>query len=222
MTGEPDHGSPDHVMARAGLVLNLRQHGITDPDLLNAFEAVPHEVFVPEEYSGYAYREGSLPIACGQSITSPIILAMLIAALEPKGAGRALEVGTGSGYATALLAKFARRVFTLDRHGELIRDASARWSALGLHNIVGLHADGLSGWHVQAPFDRILLGGSVEEIPETLVDQLADGGLLVAPVGAADSRQTIVKIERVDDEFLVSEHGSVRLPQLVASKSRPL
>lgn len=208
--------------ARAGLILHLRQNGITDRALLGLFEAVPHEHFVPEDYAEYAYGEASLPIACGQSITSPLILARLFSALDPVGAGKILEVGTGSGYASALLAHAGRRVFSIDRFAQLAREAQARWKALDLSNIVGFHADGLLGLTQQAPFARILLTGAVETVPEALIAQIDDRGILVAPVGAANQPQKITRMIRVGEGVELSEHGQVRLPPLVPAKAGAL
>ena len=208
--------------ARAGLILNLRQVGVTDPDILRAFETVPHERFVPEDYAEYAYRDSSLPIECGQSITAPGIVAQLLVQLAPQGAGKVLEVGTGSGYSAALLAKMARRVFTIEKYRTLAALAQARWQGEAMTNIVGLHEDGLLGLEQQAPFARILLTGSVTEVPEELVEQLADGGIAVMAIGAAAERQAVLRIERVEDSFIETEAGSVRLPPLSPGRSRTL
>lgn len=220
MSGGGPFEFDDVQMARASLVLGLRQHGVVQPDILRAFETVPHEAFIPEEFAEYAYREGSLPIACGQSITSPSILAAMLVALDPAGSGKILEIGTGSGYSAALLARLGKRVFTLERHHELAQAAQNAWKALSISNIVGFHQDGLPGLGGHAPFDRILLNGAVKEIPEILLDQLADGGVLVAPVGSGEARQTVVRVERADDDFITTEHGLVRLAPLQSGKAR--
>lgn len=220
MTDEDEPG--DLFTARAGLILALRGQGVTDRDLLNAFESVPHEAFVPDDYAGYAYKDSSLPIACGQSITSPVILAKLLQLLDPAGAGKVLEIGTGSGYAAMLLSRLARRVFTTERFRELSIAAEMRWQALGVTNIIGNHADGLEGLPQQAPFERILLTGSVTEIPEALIAHLTEDGVLVAPVGPPNERQTILRLVRSEDDVAVSEHGSVRLAPLVHGRARAL
>lgn len=208
--------------ARAGLILNLRQLGVTDPDILRAFETVPHERFVPDDYAEYAYRDSSLPIECGQSITAPGILAQLLVQLAPQGSSKVLEVGTGSGYSAALLAQMARRVFTIEKYRTLASRAQARWQAEAMTNIVGLHEDGLLGLEQQAPFERILLTGSVSAVPEDLVEQLGDGGIAVMAIGAPAERQAILRIERADDSFIETEAGSVRLPPLSPGRSRTL
>ena len=212
----------DFWEARAGLILNLRQLGITDPDILRAFETVPHEAFVPESFAQYAYRESSLPIECGQSITAPTILAQMLVQLAPQGAAKVMEVGTGSGYSAALLSRMARRVFSIEKYRTLASLALARWQGAGYANIIGLHEDGLLGLDQQAPFDRILLTGSISEVPEDLLDQLADGGIAVMAVGAPAERQVILRIERADDAFVETEVGSVRLAPLSPGRSRTL
>lgn len=219
---EDGAGVTDMWEARAGLILNLRQHGITDPDILRAFETVPHERFVPDDYAEYAYRDSSLPIECGQSITAPGILAQLLVQLAPQGSNKVLEVGTGSGYSAALLARMARRVFTIEKYRTLASLAQARWQAEQMTNVVGLHEDGLLGLEQQAPFERILLTGSVSEVPEDLVEQLGDGGIAVMAVGAPAERQAILRIERVEDSFIETEAGTVRLAPLSPGRSRTL
>lgn len=219
---QEDGGVTDFWEARAGLILHLRQLGITDGDILRAFETVPHEVFVPEEYAKYAYRESSLPIACGQSITAPTILAKMISVLAPQGVGKLLEVGTGTGYSAALLSRMARRVFSIDKFRTLASSAQLRWREIGYTNIIGLNDDGLGGLAQQAPFERIFLTGSVPAVPEEIVEQLDDGGVAVMPVGAPSDRQVIVRIERADDSFIESEHGFVRLSPLTPGRSRSL
>jgi protein-L-isoaspartate(D-aspartate) O-methyltransferase len=211
-------GGDDSIfVARAGLILALRGLGITDRKLLDAFEAVPHENFVPKDYGDYAYKDASLPIGGGQSITSPLILARLFAVLDMEETGKVLEVGTGSGYSAMLLSRFARRVFSLEKERSLLAAAVGRWRDLEADNIVGFVADGLAGLPHMAPFDRILMTGSVAEVPEALTGQLADEGILVAAVGPAGERQSITTVQREGASFLIVEHGTVRLPPLSSS-----
>lgn len=212
-----DGGDDGLFVARAGLILALRGLGITDRKLLDAFEAVPHERFVPNDFVDYAYKDASLPIGGGQSITSPMILARLIAVLDVADTAKLLEVGTGSGYSAMLLSRFARRVFSLEKDRSLLAAAVSRWRDLAADNIVGFVADGLNGLPHMAPFDRILLTGSVAEVPEALIGQLADEGILVAAVGPAGERQTITTVQREGASFLIAEHGTVRLPPLSSS-----
>ncbi len=204
-------------VARAGLILALRSLGITDRRLLDAFESVPHELFVPADYTDYAYKDASLPIGAGQSITSPIILARLLTALDAADAVKVLEVGTGSGYSAMLLSRLGRRIFSVEKDRHLMAAAVARWRGLGADHIVGFVADGLHGLPQMAPFDRVLLTGSVPDLPEWLAGQLADEGILVAAVGPAAERQTIMTLVREGDDMLIAEHGTVRLPPLSSS-----
>ena len=212
-SGEDD----THFVARAALILALRSIGVTDRRLLEAFESVPHESFVPDEYAEYAYKDASLPIGHGQSITSPLILARLLAELDVAGAGKVLEVGSGSGYSAALLARLGRRVFSVERERNLHTSATIRWRNLRIDNVIGFLGDGLSGLPQMGPFDRILLTGSVPEVPETLAYQLVDEGILVAAVGPPTERQSVVTVQREGDELVIAEHGTLRLPPLSSS-----
>ena len=135
----------NHFVARAGLILALRGLGITERSLLAAFESVPHERFVPPDYADYAYKDASLPIGHGQSITSPLILARLLSVLDAAGTGKLLDVGTGSGYSAMLASRLCRRVFSLETDKALLAEAIGRWRELRADNIVGIAGDGLKG-----------------------------------------------------------------------------
>lgn len=209
--------------AKASLVLNLRQKGITQRAVVNALESTPHEVFLPADYAEHAYKDCALPIECGQSMTSPVKVAQMLSYLQfddmlPK----ILEVGTGSGYATALLSRFAKRVFTIEKYGTLLRLAQSRWERLKLSNIISQHGDGLLGWPLQNPFDRIILTGSVQNVPQTLLDQLVDGGLLLAPIGAPNQLQQLTRFERMGDQIVEDVVGTIRLAPLMSGKSQTL
>ncbi|HEY1614420.1 MAG TPA: protein-L-isoaspartate(D-aspartate) O-methyltransferase [Rhizomicrobium sp.] len=184
------------------LVMALRGQGITDQAVLAAIERTPREIFVDEPFLATAYENIALPIACGQTISQPFIVAYMTEVLEIDARHRVLEIGTGSGYQGAVLALLCRMVYTVERHRPLLRVAEARFKTLKLHNIVVRHGDGLHGWTEQAPFDRILLTAAVSEIPEALVAQLKPGGILIAPLAApaAPERvsQHLVKIMRTE------------------------
>lgn len=185
------------------LVMELRGQGISDQRVLSALERTPREMFVEEPFQPTAYENIALPIACGQTISQPYIVAYMTEALELDPRHRVLEIGTGSGYQAAVLAPLCRMVYTIERHKPLLKVAEARFKALKLHNIVVRHADGLAGWSEQAPFDRILLAAAVSEIPEALIQQLKPGGILIAPLSAPGAferiSQHLVKIIRAED-----------------------
>lgn len=187
----------------AALVTALREQGISDARVLDAIEKTPREIFVDTPFAPSSYENIALPIACGQTISQPFIVAFASAALEVGPKMRVLELGTGSGYQAAVLSPLARMVYTIERHRPLLREAQARFKKLKLHNIVTRFGDGLDGWPEQAPFDRILLSAAVEEVPLILIEQLKPGGILVAPVGKIDPvesiSQSLVKIIRTQD-----------------------
>jgi protein-L-isoaspartate(D-aspartate) O-methyltransferase len=167
------------------LVMALRKQGIIDARVLSAVERTPRQVFVEEPFLHSAYDNTALPIACGQTISQPYVVAYATEALEVGPAMRVLEIGTGSGYQAAVLSPLCRRVYTIERHKPLLREAEARFKALKLENIVTWHGDGLKGWPEQAPFDRILLSAAVTDVPPILIEQLKPGGILIAPIGPA-------------------------------------
>lgn len=188
------------------LILELRQAGITDSRLLNAFEALPRDVFLDDEFTEFAYDDVALPIACGQTVTQPSVVAVIISALNfnPAQSLTVLEIGTGSGFMTALLSRFARRVYTIDRYRTLSESARARFEALKITNIVSQCADGLLGWPASAPFDRIVSTCATEEIPADWLAQLKPDGILIAPLGTNED-QMLMKYIRSGDGKLTSE-----------------
>ena len=184
------------------LVMELRGQGITDKRVLSAIERTPRELFVDQPFQPTAYENIALPIACGQTISQPYIVAYMTEALEIEARHRVLEIGTGSGYQAAVLAPLCRMVYTVERHRPLLRLAEARFKSLHLHNIVVRHGDGSAGWVEQAPFDRILITAAVSEVALTLLAQLKPSGILVAPLSGPDAferiSQRLVKIMRTE------------------------
>lgn len=166
------------------LIMELRGQGIADPRVLDAVERTPRDLFVDKPLEYAAFNNSALPIACGQTISQPFVVAYMTQALDVQPHHRVLEIGTGSGYQAAVLSPLCRRVYTIERHRPLLRQAEARFKALKLHNVVTKHGDGFKGWPEQAPFDRIILSCAVGEVPPILIEQLKPGGVLIAPVGA--------------------------------------
>lgn len=185
---------PDKV-AMAELTMKLRGMGVTDTRLLRALELVPRRMFVAAAHQASAYLDRSLPIECGQTINAPSTVALMVSALAVEPGHKVLEVGCGSGFQAAILAHLAAQVVTMDRFRSLIDIAEDRLTALKITNVITLLGDGLEGFTRYAPYDRILLDGAVEKVPTALLDQLADRGILVAPVGVGHT-QTLVRISR--------------------------
>jgi protein-L-isoaspartate(D-aspartate) O-methyltransferase len=178
-----ERGTTEGEMHRARLVLGLRSNGVTDPQVLNAIEKTPRDLFVPNLFQERAWEDSALPIACGQTISQPLIVGMMTQALTLEPRSRVLEIGTGSGYQTAVLSRLSRLVYSIERYRTLLKDAEARLKALGLMNIITKFGDGGEGWPEQAPFDRIMVTAAMDAEPKALLSQLKRNGVLVAPIG---------------------------------------
>jgi protein-L-isoaspartate(D-aspartate) O-methyltransferase len=205
---------------RERLIRRLRREGIHNEAILERFRAVPRHIFVDEALASRAYEDTALPIGYGQTISQPYIVALMTAALvERLGRGdklvKVLEVGTGCGYQTAILAPFARHVYSLERIAALVTRARQRLRSLKINNVTLRHADGWRGWQSQAPFEGILVAAAPAEVPEDLVRQLADGGRLVMPVGRS-GRQELICITREGDDLQRRSLGWVSFVPLVA------
>jgi protein-L-isoaspartate(D-aspartate) O-methyltransferase len=178
---QPDNETSETRLAR--LILSLRSQGVSDPKVLAAIESTPRDIFTPDLFQERAWEDSALPIACGQTISQPFIVGLMTQALKVEPRSRVLEIGTGSGYQTTILSKLARLVYTIERYRTLMREAEARFKALGLTNIVTKFGDGGLGWPEQAPFDRILVTAAAPGEPKALLSQLKPNGILVAPIG---------------------------------------
>jgi protein-L-isoaspartate(D-aspartate) O-methyltransferase len=201
--------------AKIGLIMALRGDGVTDTRVLSAIERVPREAFVPEDMRDRAYENVALPIDCGQTISQPFVVAYMTQALQVGDRMRVLEVGTGSGYQAAVLAQLCRRVYTIERHKPLMLAAQKRFAELGISNITTRHGDGAKGWPDQAPFDRIIVTAAADSIPESLLDQLAPGGIMVLPVGGFAMDQYVQRIVKTDAGLQTSVLLPVRFVPLV-------
>ncbi len=198
------------------LIMTLRREGITDTRVLGAIERVPREMFIAPDLVNQAYDNVPLPIGHGQTISQPLVVAAMTAKLDVGPHMKLLEIGTGSGYQTAVLAPLCRRIYTMERDRRLMREAEARFAALRLSNVVTWLGDGYRGWPEQAPFDRIMVTAAAPEIPMSLVEQLVIGGLMVIPIGASPNDQELVCITRTDDGFEKQRMFAVRFVPLLA------
>lgn len=193
----------------------LRSRGVTDPRVLAAMEAIDRGAFVRGLFAERAHDDTPLPIACGQTISQPSVVALMTQALDLTGRDKVLEVGTGSGYQAAVLARLARRVYTVERHRRLVREARETFLGLDLANITVVHGDGCFGLPEQAPFDRILVTAAAEDPPGPLLAQLREGGVMVLPVGQSDTVQSLIRVRRGPDGFDYEELRAVRFVPLV-------
>lgn len=211
--------TPEDAAQRAEFLLFLRQRGIRDTRVLRAMETVPREMFLPPELAAHAYADSAMPIACGQTISQPYLVALMTEQLAVSDRHKVLEIGMGSGYQTAILARLARRVYTIDRFRTLVAAAESRLAMLRIANVTAMTADGALGWPAQAPFDRIILTAAAPDIPDALVDQLADEGIMIAPVGAAGKEQELLKIEKYGTRTVARNLMNVRFVPLVPGRA---
>ena len=202
------------------LIMELRSAGITDARVLGAIERVSREAFLPDTFKDRAYDNVALPVGHGQTISQPLVVAQMTEALEVGARHKVLEVGTGSGYQAAILAKLCRRVFTIERYRDLLKAAEQRFAALRIHNVTTRVGDGAKGWPEQAPFDRIIVTAAVAEAPRMLLGSLADGGVMVIPVGEERRDQKLLRIRRRGEELATEDLGAVRFVPLVAGLPR--
>ncbi len=201
---------------------HLRRRNIIDPNVLAAFGNVPRDRFVPNELADHAYDDSPLPIGNGQTISQPYVVAMTVQALDLRGHERVLEIGTGSGYAAAVLAQLAREVVTIERIEELARTAAERLARLGAHNVEVRSADGSLGWPAKAPYEAIAVAAGAPSPPQPLLDQLSIGGRLVVPTGDAE-RQRLLRITRRDaTTFTEEDLGAVRFVPLLGAAGWPV
>lgn len=198
------------------LLMNLRKAGITDTRVLGAMEQVPRERFVEEQFHDRAYDDNALPIAMEQTISMPSIVAMMTQALDVQPRHCVLEIGTGSGYQAAVLAKLARRVHTIERHRPLFTLAKSRFEALKMRNIDAHLGDGSKGWPHAAPYERIIVTAAADAVPQALLAQLTIGGVMIVPVGPHVADQQLLKLTRVaEDEVRKEVLSAVRFVPLV-------
>jgi protein-L-isoaspartate(D-aspartate) O-methyltransferase len=213
--------SPDYTAARQEMIRRqLQRRGIHDERVLAAMDKVPRERFVPEESRHLAYADRALAIHCNQTISQPYIVALMTQALELRGDEKVLEVGTGSGYQTAILAESARDVISVERHAELSQAAEQLLKDLDYQNTTLIHGDGTLGWEEGAPYDRIIVTAASLSTPPHLFQQLAEGGILVIPLGSSDY-QVLQSIQKRAGEPIPKSLCPCRFVPLVGEEGWP-
>jgi len=200
----------------------LRSKGVTDARVLSAMEQVDRGAFVRGLFADRTYEDMPLPINCGQTISQPSVVGLMTQALQISPRDKVLEVGTGSGYQAAILAKLARRVYTIDRHRRLVREAREIFDRFDLTNVTAVSGDGSFGLPEQAPFDRIIVTAAAEDPPGPLLAQLKIGGIMVVPVGQSDAVQTLIRVRKSEDGLDYDELRPVRFVPLLEGLSREL
>ena len=204
------------TMQRLGMIERLRDHyKIADERVIEAMSMLPRHLFVPEAIKSQAYKDNALPIAAGQTISQPFIVARMTELLELKGQEKVLEIGAGSGYQTAVLASLARKVFAIERLPILADEANRRLQMLGLRNFTLKPGDGTAGWDAYMPFDAILVAAGGPGIPEPLVKQLKIGGRLVIPIGEDKGKQNLVRVTRTEDSYRTENFGPCAFVPLI-------
>ena len=203
---------------RDRLVARLREQGIDNNEVLACMGAVPRHIFVDEAMDHRSYEDTALPIGHNQTISQPFIVALMTQLLCEVKPRQVLEVGTGSGYQTAVLSYFCHRLYSIERISALTKRAQKRLAAMSVKNTVLKHGDGYGGWEVHAPFDAIMVTAAPPAVPEALLDQLTVGGRLIVPVGD-DAVQELIVIDRTKDGFLERVHDRVKFVPLVSGTS---
>ena len=206
---------------KAELILALRSQGVRDLAVLEAIERVPRELFVEPAFSDQSYTDQALPIACGQTISQPFIVGLMTGRLKLDGKQKVLEIGTGSGYQTAILSLLARRIYTIERYRSLALQAGGRFRQLKLDNVIQMVGDGTKGWPQQAPFDRIIVtAAALKEAPPALLEQLVLGGIMVLPIEERAGKQDLYRITRTRAGFETEHVLPVRFVPLVEGIAR--
>ncbi|MHC4294609.1 MAG: protein-L-isoaspartate(D-aspartate) O-methyltransferase [Planctomycetota bacterium] len=198
----------------------LKARGIHHERVLQAFENVPRDRFLPPHRKHEAYADRAVPIGCGQTISQPYVVALMLQELDPNADHRVLDIGAGSGYQTALLGRLVRKVFAVERIAELTERAEGILKEIGVSNVTLRTGDGTLGWDAEAPFDRIICGAAAPHIPEPWIEQLIDGGRIVVPLGGVEA-QTIVVAEKIGNTIRRREVCDVRFVKLIGREAWP-
>jgi protein-L-isoaspartate(D-aspartate) O-methyltransferase len=218
----PKQSPGDDNVGRMQFLLGLRKRGISDAAVLRAMDEVPREHFVDKPFLDSAYADQALPIACGQTISQPYVVAYMSEHLRVQGDHRVLEIGTGSGYQAAVLSRLARDVITIERYRTLAETARNRMASLGYVNVEVRVGDGLAGVPERAPFDRIIITAAAETVPDALVGQLAVGGVMLLPLGPHAGAQQLVRLTKDEGGIKREDLIGVRFVPLLPGKAREL
>ena len=212
----------DESEQRMGFMLTLRQRGISDKAVLRAMDEVPREHFVEARFAEHAYADQAMPIDCGQTISQPYVVAYMTEQLDVRPNHRVLEIGTGSGYQAAVLSRLAREVVSLERYRTLANTARMRLKTLGYTNVEVLLGDGFGGEPMRAPYDRIIVTAAAESIPQALIAQLAEDGIMVLPLGPHDGGQELIKLTKTGQGISRENLIGVRFVPLLPGQAREL
>ena len=200
--------------SKALLMLKLRQNGVSNPEILKSIETIDRSSFISKSFLNRSLEDIPLPIECGQTISQPSLVAFMIQQLEIPYRSKVLEIGTGSGYQTAILSRLSSRVYSVERYKKLVDMAKIRLANLNISNVIILMMDGFFGYSLQAPFDRIILTAAVEEIPNLIINQLKVGGIMIIPVGLSNQKQSLLKVVKTEKGLDIKELMSVRFVQM--------
>lgn len=209
--------TPDERPAFAAMLMRLRAKGIASRELVEALQATPRRGFLPSHWQDVLWSDRMIPIACGEAIEGIDLQVAVIHALQLEPGHRILEVGTGSGFTAAVMAKLSARILTIERFRVLATEARKRIEALGHTNVTVKHADGSNGAVSEGPFDRIVVWTAFESLPRVFVDQLATNGVMIAPIGPPDGEQTLAKLSKVGSRFDREDIGHARLQPMARS-----
>ena len=202
-------------LKKINLILKLRKLGVTNHHVLSILEKIPRERFIDKELSYKAYQNNALPIDCNQTISQPAVVAKMTELLEPEKSFKVLEIGTGSGYQTAILSKLFKRIYSIERHKVLIEKARKALSNLKINNIIFYYGDGMKGWPAKFSFERIIVTAVSKNLPKNIINQLSDGGILVLPL-EYKNEQYITKVIKKNKKLHFKKYWKVRFVPLVS------
>ena len=202
-------------LKRINLIIKLRKLGVTNHKVLSILEKIPRENFIDKELSYKAYLNNALPIDCNQTISQPAVVAKMTELLEPKKSINVLEIGTGSGYQTAILSKLFKRIYSIERHKTLLEKAKKILNHLKIHNTVFYHGDGIKGWPANFLFERIIITAVAKSLPSKIIKQMSNGGILVLPL-IHDNEQYITKIIKKSNKIYFKKYWKVRFVPLTS------